>query len=73
MKICLLLSHLLDILLEMAGKNKSLSQEEVRYAIDMEKRENNSDSIRTYLDDVIVTTYQGKPLRPKTIGQKRNI
>ena len=65
-------THLLDILLEMAGKNKSLSQEEVRYAIDMEKK-NNSDSIRTYLDDVIVTTYQGKPLRPKTIGQKKYI
>lgn len=38
----------------------------------MEKK-NNSENIKNYLNDIIVTTYQGKPIRPKTIGQKKYV
>ncbi|MDO4778998.1 MAG: PhoH family protein [Tissierellia bacterium] len=67
-----LVAHLMDVLFEIINKNKSLTLDEVRYAVEMEKQ-NSSDKIKDYLDDIIVTTYQGKPLRPKTIGQKKYI
>lgn len=49
-----------------------LTFEDVRYAVSMEKQDN-SENIKKYLNDVVVTTYQGKPIRPKTIGQKRYV
>jgi len=64
-----LVLHLLDVLDEIIETKKTLSLADLRYAIAMEKK-NSADSIKDYLDDVVVTTYQGKPIRPKTIGQK---
>ncbi|MFM1525431.1 PhoH family protein [Helcococcus bovis] len=64
--------HLLDILFEIIETKGMLSFEDVRYAVNMEKQ-NNSESIKNYLNDILVTTYQGKPIRPKTIGQKRYV
>ena len=61
--------HLLDVLDEIIRTKKTLSLADVKYAIAMEKK-NSADHIKDYLDDVVVTTYQGKPIRPKTIGQK---
>lgn len=65
-------NHLLTVLMEIIDKKGSLTLEDVRYALEMEKQ-NNSDMIKDYLDDIIVTTYQGKSIRPKTIGQKKYI
>ncbi|MFM1538434.1 PhoH family protein [Helcococcus bovis] len=67
-----LVIHLLDILFEIIETKGMLSFEDVRYAVNMEKQ-NNSESIKNYLNDILVTTYQGKPIRPKTIGQKRYV
>lgn len=67
-----LVYHLLDVLFEIINKKNELSLEDVRYAVDLEKR-NSSDSIKDYLNDIVVTTYQGKPIRPKTIGQKKYV
>lgn len=67
-----LVDHLLDVLVEIGNSKKEISSEDVRYAVNMEKQ-NNSDKIRDYLNDIIVTTYEGKALRPKTIGQKKYI
>ena len=67
-----IVAHLVEVLLDIIRNKNSLTLEDVRYAIRMEK-ENSSDKIKDYLDDIIVTTYQGKPLRPKTIGQKKYI
>lgn len=67
-----LVDHLLDVLVEIGNSKKEISPEDVRYAVNMEKQ-NNSDKIRDYLNDIIVTTYEGKALRPKTIGQKKYI
>lgn len=67
-----LVNHLLDILMEMIDTRGYLTFEDVRYAVNMEKQ-NNSENIKNYLNDIVVTTYQGKPIRPKTIGQKKYI
>lgn len=67
-----LVNHLLDILIEMIDTRGYLTFEDVSYAVNMEKQ-NNSENIKNYLNDIVVTTYQGKPIRPKTIGQKKYI
>ena len=67
-----MVAHLLEVLREIIKSKKELTLADVRYAIEMEKK-NNSDAIKAYLDDVIVTTYEGKALRPKTIGQKKYV
>lgn len=64
--------HLIPVLRNIISSKKELSQQELRYAINMEKK-NNSDAIKTYLDYIIVTTHEGKALRPKTIGQKKYV
>lgn len=64
--------HLLDVLFEIIDAKDILTFEDVRYAVSMEKQEN-SENIKNYLNDIVVTTYQGKPIRPKTIGQKRYV
>lgn len=67
-----MVDHLIGVLREIIKSKKELTLADVRYAIEMEKK-NNSDSIKAYLDDVIVTTYEGRALRPKTIGQKKYV
>ncbi|WP_311488101.1 PhoH family protein [uncultured Helcococcus sp.] len=67
-----MISHLIDVLFEIIESKNTLSIEDVRYAIEMEKK-NNSDKIKDALNDIVVTTYQGKPIRPKTIGQKKYV
>ncbi|MGY3775681.1 PhoH family protein [Helcococcus sueciensis] len=67
-----LVTHLFDVLFEIIEVKGILTFEDVRYAVSMEKQEN-SENIKSYLNDIVVTTYQGKPIRPKTIGQKRYV
>lgn len=67
-----MITHLLDVLIEIINTKNNLDIEDVRYAISMEKQ-NNSESIKKYLNEIVVTTYQGKPIRPKTIGQKNYV
>ncbi|MDO5027405.1 MAG: PhoH family protein [Tissierellia bacterium] len=67
-----MVAHLFTVLREIINNKKQLSQAELKYAIDMEKQDN-SEAIKTYLDQVIVTSYQGKAIRPKTIGQKKYV
>lgn len=67
-----IVNHLLDILFETIESKGELHFSDVSYAVRMEKQ-NNSDAIKEYLNDIIVTTYQGKPIRPRTIGQKKYV
>lgn len=67
-----MVEHLIPVLRGIISSKKELTRAELQYAINMEKQ-NNSDAIKTYLDYVIVTTYEGKALRPKTIGQKEYV
>ncbi|MCD1146862.1 PhoH family protein [Peptoniphilus sp. KCTC 25270] len=51
-------------------RQKHIELRDVEYSIDL-VNEGIEDSITELLDDVIVYTEMGRPLRPKTLGQKR--
>lgn len=57
-------------LLEAIQRQKKIDKRDVRYSIDL-VNDGVEESINTLLDDVIVYTEMGRPLRPKTLGQKR--
>lgn len=57
-------------LLEAIQRQKKVDKRDVRYSIDL-VNDGIEDSINSLLDDVIVYTEMGRPLRPKTLGQKR--
>lgn len=61
---------LLKNLIETLTKQKSLSLADVRYSISLIKN-NEKRSISELLKDVVVYTSMGKPIRAKTLGQKR--
>ena len=57
-------------LLEAIQRQKKIDKRDVGYSIDL-VNDGIEDSINSLLDDVIVYTEMGRPLRPKTLGQKR--
>ncbi len=67
-----LTKDLLDQLLTLISKGESLDFQKIKYHADMLEREN-KDVIKGLLGDVIVTRADGKPIKPKTLGQKSYI
>ncbi|MDU7115546.1 MAG: PhoH family protein [Peptoniphilus harei] len=63
---------LLKNLIETAKKQKSLSLSDVRYSISLIKN-NEKRPVSELLKDTVVYTSMGKPIRAKTLGQKRYI
>lgn len=63
---------LLTNLVETARQQNSLSLSDVRYAISLIKN-NEKRSVAELLKDTLVYTSMGKPIRAKTLGQKRYI
>ncbi|WP_277219226.1 PhoH family protein [Peptoniphilus vaginalis] len=63
---------LLTNLVETARQQNSLSQSDVRYAISLIKN-NEKRPVAELLKDTLVYTSMGKPIRAKTLGQKRYI
>ncbi|MDU5805992.1 MAG: PhoH family protein [Peptoniphilus harei] len=63
---------LLSNLVETAKKQNSLSLSDVRYAISLIKN-NEKRPVAELLKDTLVYTSMGKPIRAKTLGQKRYI
>lgn len=59
-------------LLEILKKQDSLTLSDVRYSIELIKK-NESRSISELLNDTLVYTSMGKPIKAKTLGQKRYI
>ena len=53
-------------------KNKKLTEQQIRYAINMIKSGKTPD-INGILDNAIVHNYKGKPIKPKTLGQKKYV
>lgn len=53
-------------------KNKKLTEQQIRYAINMIKSGKAPD-INGILDNAIVHNYKGKPIKPKTLGQKKYV
>lgn len=60
----------LDSLLVLIGKGESLSDQNVRYVISL-VNEGNEDKLNTMTSDSICITSKGKPVKPKTLGQKK--
>ncbi|MBS5945437.1 MAG: PhoH family protein [Peptoniphilus harei] len=65
-------SLLLNNLIETAKKQNSLSLSDVRYSISLIKN-NERRPVSELLKDTVVYTSMGKPIRAKTLGQKRYI
>lgn len=53
-------------------KQKNLEKQDILYAIKLIK-EGKEDELKQMLKEVICTTFSGKPIKPKTLGQKRYI
>lgn len=67
-----LTKDLLEQLLTLISKGESLDFQKIKYHADMLEREN-KDVIKGLLGDVIVTRDDGKPIKPKTLGQRSYI
>ncbi|MDU2559067.1 MAG: PhoH family protein [Anaerococcus prevotii] len=67
-----LTKDLLSQLLTLISKGESLDFQKIKYHADMLEREN-KDVIKGLLGDVIVTRADGKPIKPKTLGQRSYI
>lgn len=67
-----LTKSLIEGLLSYLNKNKSLDFQQIKYQADMLERDN-KDVIKGMLDGVVVTRADGKPIKPKTLGQKSYI
>jgi len=62
----------LDKLLLMIRKNEPIDKKRIRYAIEL-VGEGNADLIEELMGDVVAITNRGKPIKCKTINQKRYI
>ena len=59
-------------LLTLSAKGESINEQNVRYIINL-VRAGNEDKIGTLAKDVLCVTAKGKPIKPKTLGQKRYV
>ncbi len=59
-------------LLHLLSKGEALNEQNVRYVISMVK-EGSEESLRAMGGDCICITAKGKPIKPKTLGQKKYI
>lgn len=59
-------------LLALSKRGNTLQEQSVDYAIEMEK-ENKEDVLLTIDEDCICHTISGKPIKPKTLGQKQYV
>ncbi|MCD7797170.1 MAG: PhoH family protein [Clostridiales bacterium] len=60
----------LNSLLVLIGKGEVLSDQNVRYVISL-VNEGNEDKLNTMSSDTICITSKGRPVKPKTLGQKK--
>jgi phosphate starvation-inducible PhoH-like protein len=66
------LQQLFDVLLQLIRNNFVLSERDVLYAIELAKQMK-ADQLLDLFKGEIATTYKGKPIRVKTIGQKQYV
>ena len=71
-------SELIDILISKANKGNEISEQDLNYCMDtiLNKKENNIETKNNIVeldDNVLSRTIQGKPIKPKTIGQKNYV
>ena len=61
-----------DKLLNMIRKKESIDLSRIRYAVEL-AREGNADAIEEIMTDVIAITSKGRPIKSRTLGQKRYV
>ena len=61
-----------EALLTLSGKGESITEQHVRYVIGL-CRSGQSERIGELTQDVICITSKGRPVKPKTIGQKQYV
>ena len=67
-------SDLIELLINKALKGNEISEQDLIYCMDMIENKNESKNEVAMLDDEILSrTIQGKPIKPKTIGQKNYV
>lgn len=67
-------ANVLENLLELSLRGNSITEQNVNYAISLEMEEQEDTSVILDIDkDCICHTIQGKPVKPKTLGQKKYV
>jgi phosphate starvation-inducible PhoH-like protein len=64
--------ELISNLVVLIEQKKHLSKQDLNYQIQM-MRENGHKDLTKQLDEILCVTYKGKPIKPKTMGQKQYI
>lgn len=59
-------------LMQLIGKGETLNEQNVRYVISL-VREGNEDKLSSMSNDCICISAKGKPVKPKTLGQKKYV
>jgi len=67
-----IIQTIMDSLLQMIRKGLTLTERDILYAIKLAK-EDKIEQFETLFEDEITKNYKGKPIRVKTLGQKRYI
>ena len=68
----LIVKNLIEKLIEIIKKQGKVTKQELVYTIELVMK-GQEDSVMTLLDETIVITATGKPLKPKTLGQNRYV
>ncbi|WP_170318316.1 PhoH family protein [Paenibacillus thalictri] len=66
------LQQLFEVLLQLIRNNYTLNERDVNYAIELAKQMK-ADQLLDLFKGEITTTYKGKPIRVKTVGQKQYV
>ena len=67
-------SELIEMLMNKAMKGNEISEQDLVYCMDMIQTKNeNKDDVVMLDDEILSRTIQGKPIKPKTIGQKNYV
>jgi len=70
--VVVLVTKLVGEMIKIARKGHALRRAEMTYALNVFSEKGQTDLLSLY-EDVICMTYRGKPIRPKTEGQKRYV
>jgi phosphate starvation-inducible PhoH-like protein len=65
-----LASEVIDKLGDMLARRENIDKGRIRYAIEL-AREGNASLISEIMTDVLIVTHRGKPVKCKTVGQKK--
>ncbi|MCF0123391.1 MAG: phosphate starvation-inducible protein PhoH, partial [Ruminiclostridium sp.] len=65
-------TKVIQSLIDLSGRGEAITEQTIRYIIQLVKS-GNEDKIQTLAADVLCVTAKGKPIKAKTVGQKKYI